>query len=128
MKTLYNNGSSIYNGNAVKIEDVQIGRSVGAKAMNYDVYDFDTGNFFNFVEGTRIQNAEVFAGKGTSSPLKEEVAEGLSEQIGGKPENWEHCKGNGILDYYGKERKAEVHWFQEESVEKHKFNVKVWLD
>ena len=108
--------------------DFSIGRSVGAKAMNYDVLDPGTGEFFNFVEGSRIQNSEVFAGKGTSHPLKEDVALGLSEQIGGKPENWQHVKGIGTLDYYGEERVAEVHWFQEKTVGRHKFKVKRWVD
>lgn len=112
----------------IKLSDINIHKSVGAKARNYDVVDMGTGEIFHFAEGTRIQDAEVFAGKGTKKPLHDGVAEGLSEQIGGKPENWQHCKGNGILDYYGEERPAEVHWFQEETVGKVKFKVKRWND
>ena len=82
----------------------------------------------NFAAGTKIQNSEAFAGKGIKKPLNEDVAEGLAEQFGGKPENWQHCKGNGVLDYFGEERKAEVHWFQEETVGKVKFKVKEWKD
>ena len=61
-------------------------------------------------------------------PLHEGVAEGLAEQCGGTPEKWQHCKGDGIIDWYGEERPAEVHWFQEETVGKVKFKVKEWLD
>ena len=41
---------------------------------------------------------------------------------------WQHCKGNGVIDFDGEERKAEVHWFQEETVGKVKFKVKRWID
>lgn len=113
---------------AAKGYEFIIGRSVGAKAKNYDIIDPQTGEFFHFAEGTRIQNISVFAGKGTKHSLHEGVAEGLSEQLGGKSENWQHAKGNGIIDYYGEERLAEVHWFQEETVGKVKFKVKRWID
>lgn len=91
---------------------------------NYSVIDTETGEEFNFVEGTKIQNTKVFAGKGTKTPLHEGVAEGLSEQLGGKAEKWQHCKGDGIIDYYGEHRKTEIHWFQEETVGKEKFKIK----
>lgn len=108
--------------------DILIHRSVGAKARNYDVISPDSGDVFHFVEGTKIQNSEVFAGKGTKHSLHEGVAEGLAEQYGGDPEKWQHCKGNGVIDFDGEERKAEVHWFQEETVGKVKFKVKRWID
>lgn len=112
----------------IKLEDIEIGKSLGAKAKNYDILDPSTGEYFKFAEGTKIQNAEVFAGKGCKKPLEKKVSEGLSKQIGGKPENWQHAKGHGIIDYYGEERPAEVHWFQEKSVGKHKFKIKRWED
>lgn len=112
----------------IKLQDIFIRKSVGAKSRNYDILDPRTGEIFHFAEGTRIQNPEVFAGKGVRKPLHEGVAEGLSEQCGGTPEKWQHCKGDGIIDWYGEERPAEVHWFQEESVGKVKFKVKEWLD
>lgn len=111
-----------------KIDDIYIVRSVGAKGLNYDVLDPSSGNYFQFSEGTRIRNAKVFAGKGGSKPLANDVAEGLSEQIGGEPDKWQHCKGVGTIDYYGEDRDAEVHWFQEETVGKHKFKIKKWED
>ena len=114
-------------GNGI-IKDIVIHNGVGAKSKNYDVLDPVTGEVFHFVEGTRIQNSQVFAGKGGVKPLRPEVAEGLEEQIGGKASRWQHCKGYGILDFYGEDRSAEVHWFQEESVGKHKFKIKRWED
>lgn len=106
--------------------NIRIGRSVGAKAKNYVVVDKSTGEEYYFVEGTRTQNAQVFAGKGGVKPLHEEVAQGLAAEFGGKPEDWQHCKGKGWLDVDGESVKAEVHWFQNGS-EKVKFKVKRWL-
>lgn len=123
-KKLENIGKS----STIELEDILIQKSVGAKTRNYDVLDPNTGEIFHFAEGTKIQNAQVFAGSGTKKSLHEGVAEGLSEQLGGSPEKWQHCKGDGVLDYHGEERAAEVHWFQEETVGKAKFKVKEWKD
>lgn len=124
IKALENNGKS----STMKLEDAIIHKSVGAKSRNYDILDTESGEYFHFVEGTKIQNSEVFAGKGTKHPLHDGVGEGLSEQFGGTPEKWQHCKGYGVVDFKGEERKAEVHWFQEETVGKVKFKVKEWND
>ena len=106
--------------------DFKIYRGVGAKAKNYVVVDKSTGEEYYFVEGTRTQNAQVFAGKGGVNPLREEVAQGLSDEFGGKPEDWQHCKAKGWLDVDGEAVKGEVHWFQNGS-EKVKFKVKRWF-
>lgn len=113
---------------AAKKHDISIVRSLGAKSKNYDILEPNTGEFFRFVEGTRIQNTQVFSGKGTKHPLHPGVGEGLAEQFGGEPGDWQHVKGHGIIDYYGEERPAEVHWFQEETIGKVKFKVKRWED
>ena len=110
------------------LEEFEIHRSFGAKAKNYWVYDPASGKYFSFVEGTKIRDPKVFAGKGGVRSLLPEVAEGLSKQIGGKPSEWQHCKGFGTIDRAGEEWEVEVHWFQESSVGKHKFVVKAWLD
>lgn len=92
------------------------------------VLDLATGEYFNFANGTKIQNAEVFAGYGGKKALRVEVAEGLAEEFGGQPDKWQHSKGVATLDYFGEETEAEVHWFQEETVGKVKFKVKRWLE
>lgn len=112
----------------IKLKDTYIVKSLSAKGKNYDIIDPDTGDIFKFSGGTKIQNSEVFAGHGTKHPIRPEVANGLSEQIGGTPSKWQHCKGHGVIDYYGEERPAEVHWFQEETVGKVKFKIKRWED
>ena len=115
----------------MKLPDIQIGRSVGAKAASHNVLDPGTGEYFNFVEGSRIQNVEVFAGYGTRFPLKDEVIEGLTkefEKLVKDPNTWQHAKGFGVLDVYGDEIGAEVHWFQADGVGRVKFKIKRWLE
>lgn len=63
--------------------NIQIGRSLGAKALNYDIKDPHTGRIFRFLEGTTIRNVEVFAGKGVRNKLNPKVALGLSQQLEG---------------------------------------------
>lgn len=108
-------------------EDWHIGRSLGARALNYDVKDPNTGRSFRFIEGSTIHDVEVFAGKGTRNKLSPKVAKGLSEQIGGRPKDWKHVKGVGSLDVNGRAVSAEVHWFEASGQPKVKFKVKRWL-
>lgn len=112
----------------IKLKDTYIVKTLSAKGKNYDILDPETGEVFHFAGGSKIQNSQVFAGKGTRHPLHPNVAEGLSQQIGGTPSKWQHCKGHGVIDYHGEERPAEVHWFQEETVGKVKFKIKRWED
>lgn len=103
-------------------------KNQGKRGIMSMVLDLATGEYFNFANGTKIQNAEVFAGYRGQKPLLVEVAEGLAEEFGGQPDKWQHSKGIATLDYYGDEAQAEVHWFQEETVGKVKFKVKRWLE
>ena len=114
------------NGDIIKMPDIQIGRSVGAKALNYDVMDLATGEMFKFVEGTRLQDVEVFAGKGSKTIYRK--AYKYADREGGKPEDWQHVKGKGWLVTAEGDRIAEVHWSQCEGIGKFDFFVKRWLD
>lgn len=107
---------------------VQIGRSLGAAALNYDVKDPRNGKSYKFLEGSTISNVEVFAGKGVRNKLKPAVAQGLSKQIGGKPKDWKHVKGIGTLDVNGQARNAEIHWFEASGQPKVKFKIKRWCN
>ncbi len=111
----------------IGLEDAEIFRGVGAKGLNYDIID-GRGDVYHYVEGTRIQNREVFAGYGVKTPLHEGVAEGLTAEFGGDVAKWQHVKGVGIIDDHGEEVRAEVHWFQEESVGQVKHFIKKWLE
>jgi hypothetical protein len=110
----------------MKLKDILIHKSVGAKAKNYEVMDLETGEFFHFTEGTRLYNVEVFAGKGTKKELK--IAEKYANRYGGNPEDWQHVKGFGTVDTFEGERDIETHWMQCEGVGKFDFFVKRWLD
>ena len=118
--------TSSVNGDIIGLPDIQIGRSVGAKALNYGVMDLETGEMFKFVEGTRLQDVEVFAGKGTKTIY--EKAYKYADKKGGKLEDWQHVKGKGWLETAEGDRKAEVHWSQCEGIGKFDFFVKRWLD
>lgn len=103
-----------------------VGRSVGAKAQNYDILDLRTGEMFHLSEGTYLRDKKVFAGKGTKVPYRD--AYKYAERFGGKEEDWQHVKAVGTIDYEGESRNAEIHWSQCESYGKHDFFIKEWLD
>ena len=109
---------------------ITIGRSVGAKAVNYDVLDFVTGEVYRFVEGTYIQNVYVFAGKGSRTVYRNayKYVEKFRDVKETKAEDWQHVKGDGVLDYHGEHRKAEVHWSQCEGIGRVDFFIKKWLE
>lgn len=110
----------------MKLPDIPIGRSIGAKAVNYDVIDFETGEMFNLVEGTKLQNVEVFAGKGSKTTYRK--AYKFAEKYGGKTEDWQHVKAKGLLATQEGDRAAEIHWSQCEGIGKYDFFVKRWLE
>ena len=104
---------------------IEIGRSLGAKAKTYDVMDLATGEIFHFVEGTKIQDVQVFAGKGSRVAFRK--AAKYVERYGGESKNWQHVKGFGLLETPDGDREAEVHWVQCEGIGKFEFFVKEWL-
>lgn len=112
----------------IHLEDIRIGKSVGAKRKTIFVEEPRTGMRFSIVEGSAIRNPTVFAGYGTSHPLKEETVEGLMKEYPGSSYRWQHLKGIATLDYFGEEREAEIHWFYEKSVGADKWRVKYWND
>jgi hypothetical protein len=50
--------------------EINIGKSVGAKAKNYDIMDLATWSHYSFAEGTKTKNVEVFSGKGTKTKYR----------------------------------------------------------
>lgn len=110
----------------IRIEDIQIGRSVGAKAKNYDIMDLSTGEIFHLVEGSRLQDVQVFAGKGTRTEFRD--AAKYAERYGGSPDAWQHAKGIGMVDFYGEEIMAELHWVQCDGIGRFEFFVKRWFE
>lgn len=109
-----------------KVKDIQIPKSIGARWSNYDIIDTGTGEKYRFTEGTRLQDVEVFAGKGVKTPFRK--ARKYANLYGGNPEDWQHVKAVAIINTPDGDRKAEIHWFQCAKVGKFRFKVKRWLD
>lgn len=97
----------------IDLSDEILPRSLGAKWANYPVRMPD-GTISSFVEGSRLRNKEVFAGKGTRNTFRN--AEKYSEKFGGNAEDWQKVKAEATLEQDGKSFEAEVHWC-ENSVE-----------
>jgi len=98
------------------LPDEQLPFSVGAKWINKDIL-MPNGKYAHFVEGSKIINKQVFAGKGTKTPIRD--IERLVEQYPNtKAENWQKVKGTAELDLDGETFKAEIHWYEEPSVGK----------
>lgn len=93
----------------------------------YEILDAK-GDIYHYAEGTRLQDREVFAGYGAKEPLREETVEGLVKEHGGSPEKWAHVKAYGWIDDHGEDVRAEIHWFEEETVGQVKHRIKRWLD
>ncbi|MCL2463121.1 MAG: minor capsid protein, partial [Defluviitaleaceae bacterium] len=107
---------------SVYLPDIQIFQSLGAKARNYDILLPDN-EIVNLSEGTKITNVEVIAGKGKNRKIDE--VDRLVRSFGGNPDEWQKVKGIGFVDYGGESLKAELHWYQEPSVGKVLWKLKV---
>ena len=98
------------NGGTLSLPDVIIGRSVGAKARNFDVM-LPNGEIVHLTEGTRITNIEVIAGKGRNRQI--DMVDILVDRFGGSAETWQKVKGFAHIDYNGESLLAELHWYKE---------------
>ena len=111
---------------AVNEEIVErIGRSVGAKAKNYEIHDPQTGSFIRLAEGTIITQPKnhVMAGKGRDRQI--DCLDWLLDKYGGDALQWTKEKGFGFVeDEYGDIHRVELHWYQEPSVGKVEMKLK----
>ena len=106
-------------------DSISIPHSLGARYLNHEVLLPD-GSYTTFIEGTRITNIKVIAGKGRDRKIDE--IENLVARYGGDYFEWQKKKGIGYIDYYGESAKAEVHWYEEPNVGAVKFKLKELLD
>ncbi len=107
----------------------RIGRSVGAKAKNYKVYNPVTGDEVPLTEGTRITQPKnhVMAGKGRERQIDE--LQLLLDKYGGDPLEWTKEKGFGYVDdEFGESHLVELHWYQEPTAGKVKMKIKIQPD
>ena len=108
------------------LEDEYIGHSVGAKAKNYDILDLETGEHYHLAEGTKLQNIEVFAGKGTKKDYRK--ASWYARKYGGDIDDWQHVKGVGVVETPDGQFKAELHWSECEGMGRLDMFIKRWLE
>lgn len=103
----------------------RIGRSVGARAKNYAVYDPQTGSFIKLAEGTPLTQPKnhIMAGKGRDRQI--DCIDWLLDKYGGDALQWTKEKGFGFVeDEYGEIHRVELHWYQEPSVGKVEMKLK----
>lgn len=80
---------------------------------------------FSPINNPIFDKYEIFAGKGCDKELR--VRDFLVENYGGESEKWFHAKGyTNVIDESGTTRKANVHWFEEETVGIREVYVKGW--
>ena len=115
----------VHNSSTMGSDDLWIGKSLGAKAKNYEV-ELPNGEKVHLSEGTRISKIETIAGKGRNRQIDE--IDILLERYGGSEFEWMKKKGNGYVDYQGESYFVELHWYEEPSVGKHKWKVKADKD
>lgn len=102
--------------NVISLPDEQLPFSIGAKWANKEILMPD-GKVAHFVEGSKIINKQVFAGKGTKTPIRD-IERLVKNYPNTKAENWQKVKGHAELDLDGKTFKAEIHWYEEPNVGK----------
>lgn len=102
-------------------EEIVIGRSVGAKAQNYDI-ELPNKEIVHLTEGTKITDIKIIAGKGRDRQI-DEIAD-ILDKFGGSEFEWQKKKGLGYVDYEGESYHAELHWYEEPTAGRHKFKVK----
>ena len=107
-----------------QINNIEIGKSLGASGKNYPV-KLPDGNHSKFAEGTEIVDIKIFAGKGTNDPIKEAVF--LENNYKIKSSEWSKVRGTGYVLDNNVPRKAEVHWYEAGGL-KVKMKVKRWYD
>jgi hypothetical protein len=104
-----------------------IGKSLGAKAKNYDIYDPQSGYYVHLAEDTYITQPKnhVMAGKGRDRQI--DCIDWLVDKYGGDALEWTKEKGFGsVVDSYGETHEVELHWYQEPSVGKVEMKIKRW--
>ncbi len=111
----------------LELDDIRIGRGLGAARKTYDIEDLKTGERFDLYDGSRLEKVRVFAGKGVDVPYRN-AWKYVRKHPETKEEDWQHVKAFGTIDYHGEPRRAEIHWSQCEKVGMDDMFIKEWLD
>lgn len=109
-------------GSTIKAEEFFVGRSLGAKAKNYEI-KLPNGEKVHLTEGTRVTNIQVIAGKGRNREI--DIVPLLLDAYPGTIEHeWQKVKGVGYIDYHGESYKVNLHWYEEPSVGRVDWKIK----
>ncbi len=110
----------------IKQRDISIHKSVGAAAKNYKVRLPD-GTISKLVEGTKITKVYTFAGKGTNKEIR--VAKNLEMRYNVAAGEWKKVRGDGyVIDEKGRDRHAELHWYETIDTGRVDMKVKRYFD
>lgn len=107
----------------ILLPDENVPHSVGAKWENEKI-KLPDGTTARFVEGTKLQNKEVFAGKGCKRKI--DCLDRLVKTYPGSvASEWMKVKAIAVIELPNEEIvEAEIHWYEEKNVGKHDFKVK----
>lgn len=107
------------------LPDELVAKSLGAKARAIPV-TLPDGTVSHLVEGSRITDKTVIAGKGRDRQIDE--IDGLLEEFGGSADEWQKIKGKGYVEISGESEHVELHWYEEPSIGKVKIKIKRQAD
>ena len=79
----------------LNLPDEQLPFSLGAKWANKDI-SMPNGEIAHFVENSKIINKQVFAGKGTKTPIRD-IERLVNQYPNTKAENWQKVKSGAIV-------------------------------
>ena len=108
----------------INLPDEDLPKSVGAMWRNHEIIMPD-GSIAKFVEGSKLQNKQVFAGYGTRTPIRD--IDRLNKTYGINSNKWKKVKVKAQIIINGEEIDAEVHWYEEETIGKVEFKFKKYL-
>lgn len=108
----------------IPLPDEQLPRSVGAKWENADIFMPD-GSIAHFVEGTKLQDKEVFAGKGCRRKI-DVIDRLVSKYPGSDADEWQKVKATATIVWKDVSDQAEIHWYEEATIGKIDFKFKRW--
>lgn len=99
-------------------------KTLSAAAKNYPVKMLDSNQHVKLAEGQTI-NGRTFAGKGTTIEIRDRFR--LESTYKKPADSWEKVGGKGKVVVDGKERKAELHWYESDG-EIVEIKIKRFLD
>ena len=105
LKALDNNAKSDI------IKSFEVGKSVGASAKKYPVKMPESKQHVKLAEGQHIEGT-VFAGKGSKTEIRDRFR--LEATYKHPASEWQKVSGNGVVVVDGKNKKAELHWYEAE--------------